>query len=142
MKHFTIGALALCSLLSFGSCATIITGTRASININGQQEEPVNIVTPTRTYEQVMLPYIIKVPKRKLEEKISVTSEHYIYRDFIPGRKMCGWVWGNLAIGGLIGLGIDVISGGAYATETKAIDLNATPKAQPDSLIQTRETSL
>lgn len=129
-----MGALALSALLTFGSCATIMTGTRASININGQQEEPVNIVTPTHTYEQVMLPYVVKVPKKKLEEKISVTSEHYIYRDFIPGRKMCGWVWGNILIGGLIGLGIDAISGGAYATETKMINLEATPKAQADSV--------
>jgi len=25
-----------------------------------------------------------------------------------------GWVWGNLAIGGLIGLAVDAISGGMY----------------------------
>jgi hypothetical protein len=25
-----------------------------------------------------------------------------------------GWVWGNIAFGGLIGLGVDFISGGAY----------------------------
>lgn len=128
MKHFKTVALMISGLTLVSSCATILTGTRSSITINGQQEEPVNITTYETTIEQVTLPYVLKVSKKKLREKISVTSEHYIYRDFIPGRKTNPWIIGNIALGGLIGLGVDALTGSFYDAEHKKITLEATPK--------------
>lgn len=126
--------------LLLSSCATIITGTQAKININGQQQEPVDIATRTKTYEQVMLPYLLTVEKKNLDEKISVTSEHYIYQDFIPGKKINLWLLGNIVAGGFIGLGIDALTGAIHDAENKNIDLKYSPKenlpSSPTAIIQ------
>jgi heptaprenylglyceryl phosphate synthase len=34
--------------------------------------------------------------------------------DLTLTRSVSGWVWGNIAIGGLIGLAVDAIDGGMY----------------------------
>ncbi len=128
MKNLKTSALIMTSTLLLSSCATIFTGNRASININGQQDEPVNITTYDSTYQQVKLPYIVKIYKKKLKEKISVTSEHYKYQDFIPGRKMNPWIFGNIALGGVIGVAIDALTGAFYDAENKTVNLQYTPK--------------
>ncbi len=136
MKNLGYLAVITASVLMVSSCATIITGTQASININGQQEEPVTIKTHKATYENVSLPFVAKVNKRHLNDKITVTSPNYVYRDFIPGRKTNGWVFGNIVIGGLIGLGIDAITGGLYDAQNKTIELNCSPKLNAPRTIE------
>ncbi len=36
-------------------------------------------------------------------------------------RSVSGWVWGNIVIGGLIGLAVDSISGGLYSLAPEQI---------------------
>lgn len=130
-QFFKTSAILLTVALILSSCATIITGTKAEITINGQQEEPVNITTvDNETYEQVMLPYVLKISRNDLNEKISVTSEHYIYRDFIPGRKINGWILGNIVLGGVIGLGVDAATGALYDTKRDSIQLQYKSKTE------------
>ena len=54
-------------------------------------------------------------------EKAQVLIEH----------DMSNWVWGNLLIGGLIGLAIDFGSGGAYKLEPEVINVTLKPLPQP-----------
>lgn len=129
--HSKLILLPALSLL-LGSCATIVTGTNAEIIINGQQEEPVTIKTFNNTYEGVMLPQTVKVQKKKLNETISVISEHYNYQSFIPGRKSNPWIFGNIVIGGLIGFGVDALTGGMYEAKMPIVELQATPKQPTD----------
>jgi PEGA domain len=64
----------------------------------------------------------IQMGQTPVIEKLTRKDNH-IVKIVLPGfqpfettvtRSVSGWVWGNLAFGGLIGLGVDAISGGLY----------------------------
>ncbi len=97
--------------LLLSSCATIITGTKADIAIDGSVFEPVTITTSYRTYENVELPTVVKVKKKHLSgQHIKIESENYTYKDIVLKKEMNPWTLGNIIIGGLIGLGVDMIT--------------------------------
>ena len=39
-------------------------------------------------------------------------------------RKVSGWVWGNIVFGGLIGLGVDALTGGLYELSPDQVTAN------------------
>lgn len=52
--------------------------------------------------------------KRKRYHLIRIELEGYQPYEATVTRKVSGWVWGNIVLGGLIGLAVDAISGGLY----------------------------
>ena len=129
-QFFKTSAILLTVALILSSCATIVSGTSTEIVIRGQQDEPVNITTYRATHRQVMLPYVLEVRRTDLNERISVTSDHYVYQDFIPGQKINGWIWGNILLFNFIGLGIDATTGAFYETKRDAVELQYKPKTE------------
>ena len=106
IRKATIVAVAPFLLLS---CATIVSGGSPSITIDGNVKEPVTITTSKQTYSNVMLPYVVKVNRHKLDgQRIYIQSETTRYRDVVLEKSVNGWAWGNILIGGLIGWGIDL----------------------------------
>ena len=77
--------------------------------IEGNVDEPVNITTDKQVYDNVKLPAMVEVKRHAIEGKrIQITSEHYNFNDIVLQKKIEGWTWGNIAIGGLIGWAIDM----------------------------------
>ena len=95
--------------LLFSSCATIVSGGSPKITIDGNITEPVTITTTKQTYQNVTLPYVVKVNRHKLDgQHIYIKSETTRYRDVVLEKATNGWAFGNILIGGLIGWGIDL----------------------------------
>lgn len=91
------------------SCATILSGGAPSITINGNVNEPVDIITTKQVYQRVNLPVIVKVKRHKLEgQRIQITSENYKFNDIVLEKQVNSWAFGNILLGGLIGWGIDL----------------------------------
>ena len=91
------------------SCATIVSGTKPKVTINGDAKEPVTIKTSYTTYEKVVLPTQVRLKRKHLSgQRINVTSPNYTYSDIIIEKKTNGWAWGNLVLGGVIGWVIDL----------------------------------
>lgn len=108
---FSVCVLSSATALLFSSCASIITGTKADITIDGSVFEPVTITTNYRTYEDVELPMVVKVKKKKLSgQRIKIESENYTYKDIVLRKEVNPWILGNILIGGLFGLGVDMIT--------------------------------
>ena len=100
MKNKTLAtaAMAACVVTLFSSCATIFSGT-----------EPMTVTTSYQTYEDVVLPATVKVERKHLGgQHIRITSPNYTYEDIVLNRKVNGWAFGNILIGGLIGLAVDL----------------------------------
>lgn len=91
------------------SCATIVSGGSPTITIDGNIGEPVTITTTKHTYSNVMLPYVVKVSRHKLNgQRIYVQSETTRYKDVVLQKSVNGWAFGNILLGGLIGWGVDL----------------------------------
>ena len=112
MKKQHLPLLALSALL-LTSCATIFSGTRARVIIDGDAPEPLTIVADEQTYDSVSLPASLSIRRDKLTEPITLTSPHYDYADIIPGRNTNGWIWANY-FNGFLGLPIDLMTGAIY----------------------------
>ena len=112
MKKLCIPLLALSALL-LTSCATIISGTQATIILDGDVQEPLTVTTPTDTLDSLSLPATISLLRRDLNKPITLTSSSYDYADIIPGRKTNPWVAANFFNGG-VGLLADIITDALY----------------------------
>lgn len=69
------------------------------------------IITEKQTYPNVQLPYTVRVNRHHIDgQRIKVQSEKGEYRDIVLEKKVNGWAWGNILIGGLVGWGVDLIT--------------------------------
>ena len=101
--------LAISIPVLFSSCATIFAGGSPEITIDGTANGPVTISTTKGVYQNVNLPYTVKVNRHKLDgQRIYVQSETQKYRDIVLEKSINSWTWGNILIGGLIGWAIDL----------------------------------
>ena len=113
----------------FSSCATIISGTTATVQIDGKFTEPMTITTSFQTYEEVVLPAEVKIKRQHLDgQRIKISSPNYTYEDIILNRKTNGWAFGNILIGGLIGLGVDLGTNAVSKPGQDTYYIKATPK--------------
>jgi len=93
------------------SCATIVSGGSPKILIDGDTKEPVTIVTEKQTYENVVLPYMVRVNRHHLDgQRIQIKSEKHSYQDILLQKTVNGWAFGNILIGGVIGWGVDLLT--------------------------------
>ena len=108
LKNAAIAAI-LTTSLSY--CATIVAGGSPKICIDGDTKEPVTIITEKQTYPNVQLPYTVQVNRHHIDgQRIQIQSDKDSYRDVVLEKKVNSWTWGNILLGGLIGLGVDLIT--------------------------------
>ena len=132
MKHIILlkkGSCLILSTLLLSSCATIISGTTPSIHIDGNNPEPVTITTSYQTYENVNLPQVVKVKRKKLDgQRIQITSPNYNYRDIVLKKTINGWTFANILLGGVIGWAVDFGTNAVSNPQQDTFFVNPTPK--------------
>lgn len=104
-------------------CSTIMTGTSESLSINSNiQSAKVYVNGDFRG----QTPLNIELSTKK-DYSIRIEADGYIpYTENIK-KKASGWVWGNIFLGGLIGLGVDLATGGLYVFDKENINGNLSP---------------
>lgn len=103
-----IVALAAVALLT--ACGSIMHGSSQDIGISSS---PTNAEVSIDSLSAGHTPYIAKLSRRG-NHIVRLTLPGYAPAELTVTRSVSGWVWGNLVFGGLIGLGVDAISGGLY----------------------------
>ena len=91
-------------------CASIMQGSSQSFGISST---PDGASVTINNLERGQTPLVVDL-KRKDNHLIQIKMPGYVPYSTTLTRRTSGWVWGNLAFGGLIGLAIDAISGGMY----------------------------
>lgn len=128
-KRCILATSAVVTLCMISSCATIVTGTKPKVIICGDTNEPVTIRTSYKTYENVMLPVQVQVKREHISgQRISVSSENYTYQDIMLDKKTNGWAWGNLAIGGIVGWIIDLVTNAVSEPRQKEYKVHGVQK--------------
>lgn len=126
------GIIFLAVIVLMSSCASILSGRKAKITLNSSPtttKEVVTIKADGKTYVDV-LPCKIKVKRGRKPSIVSISSEHSLYQDLVIRKKFNHTVWWNIALGGIIGIGVDAATGAMYKPESKYFWLNPTPKQQ------------
>jgi hypothetical protein len=122
-----VGALAL------SACASIIHGTSQDVGISSS---PTGAQVTVDNQAGAVTPYIAKL-SRKDNHIVKLAMDGYALAELTLTKTVSGWVWGNIVFGGLIGLGVDAISGGLYnLTPTQ---LQATLAKQGASIAPTKD---
>lgn len=132
-QKVAIGVISFVTIaLMSSSCASILSGKKAKITLNSSMpttKELVTIKADGKTYVD-FLPCKIKVKRGRKPSIVSISSEHALYEDLIIRKKFNNTVWWNIALGGIIGIGVDAATGAMYKPESKHFYLKATPKQQ------------
>jgi len=105
-------ATAACGLtaLALSGCATIIHGTGQEVGISSN---PTGAAVTIDDIDKGITPVVVKV-KRKQDHIVRIQLAGYQPFETTLTHSVSGWVWGNIAFGGLIGLAVDAASGGLY----------------------------
>ena len=127
------GIFIMLSVLLMSSCATIISGSNPSISIDGNVTEPVTISTSYQTYENVNLPQVVKVKRKKLDgQRIQITSQNYTFKDIVLKKTINGWTFGNILLGGIIGWAVDLGTNAVSKPEQDNFFVNPIPKTKSE----------
>ena len=108
-KIYTLLSLSFILLL-FSNCATIIHGSRQKMVITCEPRVANVFLDGSRIGQT---PLATKLT-RAHNHKISISLEGYMPYEVDIKRKLDGWIFGNILIGGVIGIGIDALSGSMF----------------------------
>jgi hypothetical protein len=100
----------LIAALTLGACASIIHGTHQDVGISS---DPTGASVTVDGHLEGKTPYVASL-RRKDNHVVRIELPGYKPFETTVTRSVSGWVWGNIVFGGLIGLGVDAISGGLY----------------------------
>jgi hypothetical protein len=119
-----VNTLLILSLLAILSgCATIVQGTTQEVGITTDPSEANLLVDNKENYKS---PAKITM-KRKDDHIVEVTKEGFEKENINIKSVISGVVAGNLLLGGLIGIGVDALSGGANRLEPDNINVRLRP---------------
>jgi PEGA domain len=120
LTKILLTSMLACSLFGILSCAAIIHGKNQDIFISSQ---PVGakILVDERDYgitpKTLGLPRVGRIdgePSAKKEYKIKIVLDGFEPYEVVLQRKVDGWFFGNLLIGGVIGIVVDAVTGSMY----------------------------
>lgn len=111
------GGILMLSAVMLTGCATIMHGTKQTVGINSN---------PSNAWVWVDGNYLGNTPivvemTRKDNHRVYIELPGYQPYEAIFTKQMSGWVFGNLAFGGVIGLGVDALTGGIYVLTPEII---------------------
>lgn len=129
--HWVVAVLTLCLL--WVGCATIINGTSQDIGIASSPSGADAFINPGNV--KVITPGNVTL-KRKNNYSLSFKKDAYEDGSATISNSVSGWLWGNIIIGGLIGLAIDISSGGGYKLTPENVFITLQNKNLSSSVIQ------
>ncbi|MFI5152570.1 MAG: PEGA domain-containing protein [Chitinophagales bacterium] len=116
--------LALISMI-FTQCATIISGSRQIISI---ESEPKKAKLLIDGIDVGYTPYATKLARRSTHQ-IELQLEGYETYHMKITKTVNGWIFGNILIGGLVGIAIDGATGSMFSLRPSDVyaQMNANP---------------
>jgi len=101
-KLIYIGALIFCYILS--GCASIVSGSTQEVKFSSN---PTGAIVWADGVNLGLTPVTANLNRNKKNQKIKIELEGYKSQELILKRKLNGWFFGNILLGGVIGIIID-----------------------------------
>jgi len=118
LGFFFIGGLAAALFLQ--GCCSIMHGSSQAVGISSNPSG----ATVTVDKQDFGTTPIIATLTRKDHHIIHIDLDGYEPFETTLTRSTSGWVWGNIAFGGLIGLAVDAMTGGLYKLTPEQVEAN------------------
>ena len=115
MHELTRTCLVLSLILYSTSCATVMTGYHDTLDVSST---PSGASFQTNTGVSGSTPAAIEVPD-EVDVLFTFDLEGYQSTTYTAVSRTSKWVWGNIIIGGLIGLIVDYASGGVHTHDSE-----------------------
>lgn len=119
-KHAVLYSVLILTALVITSCATIIHGSKQSVNISSHPSGAQITIDGVR---HGLTPQVIDLRRKgrmqgesmsKTQYNVKVEMEGYVPYEVVIKRTLDGWIFGNVIFGGLIGVVIDAGTGSMY----------------------------
>lgn len=118
-------ALLLAIALSCTGCASIVHGTTQSISIQSQP----SAANVTVDGAAVGVTPLLFDMKRKSKHIVTISKPNYVAQWIVISRAAAPATFGNVLVGGFIGLGVDAASGAMFNLEPNEINAVLVPMA-------------
>ena len=106
----------------FSSCATLMNGTTQKVTVESEPTGAIVKVEPG--YDQAKTPVELHLKRKDGPYRLTITMDGYQpYQVYIKA-STSGWVWGNILVGGIIGIAIDYSTGAATKLDVKDVFAN------------------
>ncbi|MDX2103378.1 MAG: hypothetical protein SF002_12675 [Alphaproteobacteria bacterium] len=119
-------AILIASLVVAG-CATVVSGTESQVLF--QSQPPRTTCTVTRDGQAIatlVTPQAVKISNSRVPLTVSCTSPGYLDGEQIVESEFTGTTFGNVLLGGFIGIAVDAASG-ANNRYPERVDINLIP---------------
>ena len=107
---------------SLAGCGTIANGGTQSISV---ASTPVGATVTANGLDLGSTPLLAEL-SRKETQLLVIELEGYNPQEMYLTRSVSGWVWGNIVFGGIIGLVVDVNTGGMYKLTPEQVSTTLT----------------
>lgn len=106
-------------LLSFASCASIISGSKARITIDNDQpvDTPVLMTVDGKQYSDIYLPAKVRIKRGFKQSKITAEAQGYTDGEVAVNKKFNATTLANIVWGGIPGMAIDAATGAMMKPE-------------------------
>ncbi len=119
----TMAALAIVGMMTSG-CATIVhLGSDEELSVSSEPSGAKVVIDGT---ERGMTPLATKV-ERKKDHAVVLTKEGFEESQSRVESHISSWIAGNVIFGGLVGILVDVMSGGGYTIEPDKVAVTLKP---------------
>ena len=120
MRRKRYGAVLLGACFLMSGCATITTGTHQEVSVNSTPQGA-NVVV--NSGHKDVTPCSFKL-QRNREHIIKISKDGYRTAQVILRKTFCGSTAGNILVGGIIGMGVDAMSGAMYKLVPKNVEVD------------------
>jgi hypothetical protein len=115
--------------VALAGCATMITGSTQTIHIASNEANVKVTVQPGNLIATA--PSALTLKRNESGYRLRFEKEGFESVDVRLSSGTNGWVFGNLLIGGIIGLAVDYSNGAAYTLSPDSVTANLKPLAVP-----------
>ena len=142
MKKIHLSFLGICVLLLvLSSCASIFCGTKAKVTLSSSKiEQPVDITTDVAYYEQVTLPYTVKVKRGYKPSNVVIESEGYKPANITILKNFNAVAISNLT--NIVAWGIDAGTGALMKPEKKTYTFSMKKEGEQPKLADNKQNAI
>ena len=116
-----ISFLSILTALLLTSCATIISGSKQEVNFTST---PAQATVFVNNVQLGTTPFVTKLKRSVKKHNVKIVLDGYKPYETVLTRKFNGWFFGNIAIGGLIGVIVDLITGAVYGISDSEVNVS------------------